>query len=287
MVLSGMRRVARRTAWAWDDILLDALETPLLIAIVSSGLVVFNRILPLQPEWDRAFEILFDFSIVLALVMFVDRATRGVLDRFAAGSTVMQGARGLIQAGVRGVTIGIGILIFLDSIGISITPILASLGVGSLAVALALQDTLANLFAGVYMIADKPIEPGHLVKLPTGEEGYVTKVGWRSTWIRLLPNNMLVIPNAKLAGGAIINYDLPQREIAFHVEVGVHYASDLGKSSAPRSTWRARSSAPSRGACRRPSRRCATPASGRPRSSSTSASGRTTCRPPISSGTSS
>src|SRR5439155_1234119 len=133
-------------------LLIDALSVPLLIAIVSSGLVVFNRILPLQPEWDRAFDILFDFSIVLALVMFVDRATRGVLDRFAAGSAVMQGARGLIQAGVRGVAIGIGILIFLDSIGISITPILASLGVGSLAVALALQDNLANLFAGLYMI---------------------------------------------------------------------------------------------------------------------------------------
>ena len=229
IVLGAMRGVARRTVWAWDDILIDALSAPLLIAIVSSGLVVFNRILPLQPEWDRAFEILFDFSIVLALVMFVDRATRGVLDRFAAGSTVMQGARGLIQAGARGVTIGIGILIFLDSIGISITPILASLGVGSLAVALALQDTLANLFAGLYMIADKPIEPGHMIRLPGGEEGHVSKIGWRSTWIRQQPNSMLVIPNAKLAGGIIINYDLPQREIAFTVPVGVHYDSDLGR----------------------------------------------------------
>ena len=228
IVLGAMRRVAGRTPWAWDDILIDALSVPLLIAIVSSGLVVFNRILPLPPEWDRAFDILFDFSIVLALVMFVDRATRGVLDRFAAGSTVMQGARGLIQAGVRGVAIGIGILIFLDSIGISITPILASLGVGSLAVALALQDTLANLFAGLYMIADKPIEPGHMIRLPGGEEGHVTKIGWRSTWIRQPPNSMLVIPNAKLAGGIIINYDLPQPEIAVTVPVGVHYHSDLG-----------------------------------------------------------
>src|SRR3989442_847489 len=149
IVLGAMRGVARRTAWAWDDILIAALWVPLLIAIVSSGLVVFNRTLPLPPEWDRAFDILFDFSIVLALVMFVDRATRGVLDRFAAGSTVMQGARGLIQAGVRGVAIGIGILIFLDSIGISITPILASLGVGSLALAVArgVQRTVTGAVA--------------------------------------------------------------------------------------------------------------------------------------------
>src|SRR2546425_1572515 len=228
IVLGGMRRVAAKTPWAWDDILVESLSSPLLIAIVASGLLVCDRILPLAPEWDRAFDVLFAFSIALALVLFVDGAVRGALDRLAGASTVLQGARGLIQTGLRAIIVGIGLLIFLDSIGISITPILASLGVGSLAVALALQDTLANLFAGLYMIADKPIEPGHLVRLPGGEEGHVTKIGWRSTWIRQPPNSMLVIPNAKLAGGIIINYDLPQPEIAVTVPVGVHYDSDLG-----------------------------------------------------------
>jgi small-conductance mechanosensitive channel len=229
IVLATLRRVARKTAWTWDDVLLDALSTPLLLLILASGLVVFGRILPLEPEVDRAFDILFAFSVALALVLFTDRAMRGVLDRVSAGSPVMQGARGLIQAGVRGLIIGIGLLIFLDSIGISITPILASLGVGSLAVALALQDTLANLFAGLYMIADKPIEPGQMIRLPGGEEGHVLRIGWRSTWIRMPMNNVLVIPNAKLAGGIIINYDLPQRDIALIVNVGVHYDSDLDR----------------------------------------------------------
>jgi len=228
-VLAAMRRVAGSTGWAWDDVLVHALSTPLLIAILSSGLLLFGRILPLDPEWDRTFDVLFAFSIVLALVLFADSTTRGALDRLSAGSPVMQGARGLIQAGARGIIIGIGLLIFMDSVGISITPILASLGVGSLAVALALQDTLVNLFAGLYMVADKPIEPGHMIRLPGGEEGYVSKIGWRSTWIRMPPNSMLVIPNAKLAGGIIINYDLPQREIALTVPVGVRYDSDLGK----------------------------------------------------------
>lgn len=227
--LGALRRVASRTRWTWDDVLVQSLSTPLLIAILASGLLVFDRILPLQPEWDRAFDVLFAFAIVLALVLFVDRATRGALERLAAGSPVMQGARGLVQAAVRGLIIGIGLLIFLDSIGISITPILASLGVGSLAVALALQDTLANLFAGVYILADKPIEPGHLVKLPTGEEGHVMRVGWRSTWIRLVNNSTLVIPNSRLAGGTIVNFDLFDREIAVTVQAGVHFESDLDK----------------------------------------------------------
>ncbi len=229
IVLGAIRRVAARTAWTWDDVLVESLSLPLLIGIVASGLLVFDRILPLAPEWDRAFDVLFAFSVALALVLFVDRAVRGVLDRLAAGSPILQGARGLIQAGLRGLIVGIGLLIFLDSIGISITPILASLGVGSLAVALALQDTLANLFAGVYMIADKPIEPGQLVRLPGGEEGYVTRIGWRSTWIRMTNNNMLIIPNSRLSGGIIINYDLPDREIAVTIPLGVHHGSDLDR----------------------------------------------------------
>jgi len=227
IVLGAIRRVAARTAWTWDDVLVGSLSLPLLIAILASGFLLCDRILPLAPEWDRAFDVLFAFSIALALVLFVDRATSGVLDRLAAASPILRGARGLIQAGLRGVIVGIGLLIFLDSIGISITPILASLGVGSLAVALALQDTLANLFAGIYMIADKPIEPGQLVRLPGGEEGYVTRIGWRSTWIRMTNNNMLIIPNSKLSGGIIINYDLPDREIAVTIPIGVHFASDL------------------------------------------------------------
>ena len=94
LVLGGMRKVAARTPWTWDDILVESLSTPLLIAIVASGLLVFDRILPLAPEWDRAFDVLFAFSIALALVLLVDRTARAVLDRLAAASPVLQGARG-------------------------------------------------------------------------------------------------------------------------------------------------------------------------------------------------
>jgi small-conductance mechanosensitive channel len=229
IILGAMRRVAARTRWTWDDVVVRALSAPLAIAIVASGLLVFGRILPLASEWDRAFDVLLAGAIVLALVLFTDRLAQGLLDRLASRSSALQGARGLIQGSARGLIIGLGLLIFLDSIGISITPVLASLGVGSLAVALALQDTLANLFAGVYIVADKPVEPGHFVRLEGGEEGFVTKVGWRNTWIRMLANNVVVVPNARLAGSVIVNYNLPDSELAVLLQVGVHYDSDLEK----------------------------------------------------------
>ena len=227
IVFGAMRRVAARTHWTWDAVLVRALSLPLRIAIVASGLLVLERILTLSPAWDRALDVTLALAIVVALVLFVDRGARGLLDRLAARSAELQGARGLIQGSVRGVAAGLGLLIFLDSIGISITPILASLGVGSLAVALALQDTLANFFAGLYMIADKPIEAGHFIRLEGGEQGFVTRLGWRSTWIRTPNDSVVVVPNSKLAGSVITNFNLPRKGFSLGIDLGVAYDSDL------------------------------------------------------------
>ena len=224
----ALRRLAERTSWQWDDVLIDALRKPVIVAIIASGLVVLGRILPLEPEVDRAFDIMLAGAMVLAIVLFVDRAATGVLEQLAETQPVLQGARGLVLGTVRGVIIGIGVLIFLDSIGISIAPILASLGVGSLAVALALQDTLANIFAGFHLIADKPIEAGQFVRLQSGEEGHVVRVGWRTTWITTPQKNTVVVPNSKLAGAVLTNYDMPSHESVFTVEVTVTSA-DLDK----------------------------------------------------------
>ena len=106
---------------------------------------------------------------------------------------------------------------------------MASLGIGSLAVGLALQDTLSNLFAGFYLTLDRPARVGDYIRLESGEEGYVETIGWRSTQVRMLPNNMFVIPNSKLASSIFTNFYLPDRELAVLVDVGVSYNSDLKK----------------------------------------------------------
>jgi len=114
-------------------------------------------------------------------------------------------------------------------VGISITPLVASLGVGSLAVALAFQDTLSNFFAGVYMMIDKPVRVGDFIRLEGGQEGFVSEIGWRSTRLRLLPDNTIIIPNNKLVGSVITNFHLPAPEMSVVVEVGVDYGSDLAR----------------------------------------------------------
>jgi small-conductance mechanosensitive channel len=105
-------------------------------------------------------------------------------------------------------------------------PILTALGVGGIAIALALQDTLSNLFSGFYISLAGQVRMGDYIKLDTGEEGYVKDISWRSTSVRSLQNNVIIIPNAKLAKATITNYDLPEQTMAVSVAVPASYDSD-------------------------------------------------------------
>lgn len=123
----------------------------------------------------------------------------------------------------------IGFLILVQALGLSITPALAGLGIGGLAAALALQGPLANLFSGIHIMLSRQIRPGDYVKLETGHEGYVVDISWRNTTIRELPNNLVIVPNAKLASLIVVNYHQPEPQISVIVPVQVSYSSDLEK----------------------------------------------------------
>lgn len=138
-------------------------------------------------------------------------------------TVVMTGlARGVIRVAV----IAVGSLVALGHLGVAIMPLLTALGVGGLAAALALQDTLSNLFAGFHLLADRPIRLGDLIRLENGVEGTVTDIGWRSTRVRTFSNNEVVVPNAKLAQSILTNYSVPTPETSVGVKVGVTYRCD-------------------------------------------------------------
>ncbi|CAN5557103.1 hypothetical protein BH24ACT22_BH24ACT22_09470 [soil metagenome] len=118
-------------------------------------------------------------------------------------------------------------LIILQSLGVRITPLLAALGVGGLAVALALQETLANLFAGIVIILSRQLRPNDFVQLSSGEQGYVEDISWRNTTIRSLANNMIIVPNAELSSTIVTNYYQPEPQMSLLLTLGVSYASDL------------------------------------------------------------
>jgi small-conductance mechanosensitive channel len=121
----------------------------------------------------------------------------------------------------------VGALIVLGSLGISITPLLTALGVGGLAVALALKDPLSNLFAGLQIIASRQMRPGDYVKFDTGSEGTVVDITWNTTTIRDHEHNLIVIPNEKVVTSSFTNYDLPQPSAIIEVKAGIYADTDL------------------------------------------------------------
>jgi len=157
-------------------------------------------------------------TVAKTLSIFIQRAS----ERRALGVLIT----GLGQSVARGVVYIVGFLMLLTAIGVQITPILTALGVGGLAVALALQDTLSNLFAGAHLLADKPIRVGDYVKVADTVEGHVVDIGWRSTRVRMLQNVVVTIPNKKVAESIITNYDLPEPRLALLIRVGVDYGAD-------------------------------------------------------------
>lgn len=120
-------------------------------------------------------------------------------------------------------------MLILDQLSISITPLIAGFGIGGIAVALALQPTLGNFFAGTYLVSGDVINPGDYIEMENGLAGYVVEIGWRSTRLRTAFNNLVVIPNSRLADTVITNYSDPTMEIGVIVSAGVSYNSNLAK----------------------------------------------------------
>jgi small-conductance mechanosensitive channel len=228
-IFSQIKRFAEKTKTQLDDILLEALDLPLVLLIFVSGVFVLEKILPLgqDAELTRYFIVALKATTIIAVIIFLDRLLKNLIRVYTPKLEILKTSGGIVQGFVRALVIGLGLLILLDSFGVSITPVLASLGIGSLAIALALQPTLENFFSGIQIVIDKPIKLGQFIKLDSGEEGYVEKIGWRSTWVRMLPNNVVVIPNKILVNSKVLNYYYPQKDLAVLVQVGVHYDSDL------------------------------------------------------------
>jgi small-conductance mechanosensitive channel len=163
---------------------------------------------------------------IISATLVASRLAALFVRQYGGGFTSAMRVTTLTQNLASLVVVIFGALILLNSLGVSIAPMLTALGVGGLAVALALQDTISNLFAGFCISIAGQVRPGDYVKLDSGEEGYVNDISWRSTALRALPNNLIVVPNFKLAQAIVTNYHLPEKRMSLLLPVGVSYDSD-------------------------------------------------------------
>jgi small-conductance mechanosensitive channel len=206
--------------------ILETVRVPSIVWCFVPGIAAAMEVANLPPRavhlLNRALVAAIILSVTVTVANVVGMAIARAGNRRALGGPVT----GLAQTSARGAVFVVGGLVLLGAIGVQITPLLTALGVGGLAVALALQDTLSNLFAGLHLLADKPIRVGDYVKIGDSVEGFVVDVGWRSTRVRLLMNSVVIVPNSSVAKSTIINYDLPESRMALLVRVSTDYASD-------------------------------------------------------------
>jgi len=229
IILRVVRGTAKRVSLTLDGRVLWLLDHYLFPLLIVVGLWWLLDVAPLPPKVARAADRMLSLTGLVIAIIVVVKSILVILRNIAARYQPLGNIQAPVELVTKIILVAISGMLILDNLGVSLTPLLTTLGIGSLAVAIALQDTLGNAFAGLHIKADRPIEVGQFIRLDTGEEGYVERIGWRSTRIRMLPNKSAVVPNSKLVQSTIINYDLPDPEVAVLVQVGVHYDSDLKK----------------------------------------------------------
>ena len=229
ILLVRLEHLAKKTTVSADDIIIRALKGVVLLWGILIGILIALQVVTIPENIRNTLWSITTVAILFSVTIFFANVLGEFVVSYTAKYSETLPSTSIFRNITRLVILIIGFLIILQRIGISISPLLTALGVGGLAVALALQDTLSNLFAGIHILVSKQVRPGDFIKLETGEEGYVVDISWRNTTIRMLPNNLVVIPNSKLASSIVTNYYMPEKMLSVLVSVGVSYDSDLEK----------------------------------------------------------
>jgi small-conductance mechanosensitive channel len=225
------KTLAEKTKWQWDDMLMESIgRFPLYLCVLAGCYFSLNFALALEPTYKDTIRDLLGTLIVIAVTVMVARIVSGSVASVTGSSKGKVATTTLIANGSKLLVYLVGLIIIMQNLDIQITPIVTALGLGGLAVALALEDTLNNLFCGVQIVVSRFVRVGDYVKLETGHEGYITDIKARNTTIRSFPDrNRIIVPNSKMASSIVINYSLPERNLWVIITAGVAYDSDLEK----------------------------------------------------------
>jgi small-conductance mechanosensitive channel len=226
ILFGALRRIARKTTTEGEELIVTSLQGPSTLLIIALALYLALRLADIPQEYAgyavKGMHLFIILTVTMALANISGRALAFFLTKVELPISVTS----LINTVIKAMVYAIGVLVMLNFIGISIAPIITALGVGGLAMALALQDTLSNLFAGIHILAEHTVRVGDFIRLETGQEGSVADIGWRTTRIRTPQNNMVIVPNSKLSQSVVTNYYLPERPFVLQMPIGVSYDAD-------------------------------------------------------------
>ena len=228
-------KLTAKTKTTADDVFMANIRKPVIAVVMLAGLsFALKYITALAPYYGTIdFIVSVAYILVAAVVAmnFFELAFTLYLEKISPKVKTDMDTQLLpiIRSILKVIILVFAVIMIMGKAGYDITPMLAGLGIGGLAIALALQPTLASFIAGFYIIADKPLKVGDYIELSGGTRGYVKEVGWRTTKIRTPSNLMVIIPNSKLADSIITNYDMPTKPLSLIEKINVAYESDIDK----------------------------------------------------------
>ncbi len=222
-----LKRILAKNNWLKGGQILKAFRGITFIIFLGIGIYLFVHTLSIEGKIGEYLSKSVMVALMLSSTILLSRVAVAYVTYDSDKTTNDVHNSSIIINITRIVVFSIGIVVILQSLGISVTPILTALGVGGIAVALALQDTLSNLFAGIFIITSNKVRVGDYVKLQSGEEGFIEDISWRTITIKETTDTMVVVPNSKLSTAIYKNFDLPVKDLLFPVQLTVSFDNDM------------------------------------------------------------
>ena len=232
---SRLKSIAKKSSWAGDDAVLDAIEPHIILwfflgalSIASSNIDSVNVSNVFLKNIINNYVSQFLVIVLIGSVtLAAGKLAVSLFNLWAKDQEKGFPSTTMFTNFVRIAIYLIGLLVILDSLNISIAPMITALGVGGLAISLALKDTLTDVFAGLHILLSKKVQVGDFVQIDTGDMGYVQNISWRNTTIMERTNNIIHIPNTRLSSAIIKNFDSGDPSFSIKIPVGVGYGSNL------------------------------------------------------------
>ncbi|MGV8171913.1 MAG: mechanosensitive ion channel family protein, partial [Candidatus Woesearchaeota archaeon] len=211
ILIKIIKKIASKTKTMLDDILVNILEKPTVFAITILGLYISSSMLDFGERGYQVLHNVFTILIVWNIIWIINKIIDALVEHYMAPLTNKSKSQldnhllPFVRKFLKIVVVILGILFILRNIGYDVTSLIAGLGIGGLAFALAAQPLLSNLFGGVAIIADKPFQIGDRVRIDQKFEGYVKEIGMRSTVIKTPIDTLIHIPNNIIATTTVEN----------------------------------------------------------------------------------
>ncbi len=223
-----LHRLAAKTSWEHDDKMIPALNGPIGWMVMVVGLFLALSVLSFSPSVDSFILRLFQASTMVVvfwgILRVVDVLSDAMLDVTRNRDMGVYHFIPMIKKAVRIFLIVIAVILVAQNLGYSVGSLLAGLGIGGLAVALAAQESLGNFFGSISIVADRPFKVGDWIQVGERVDGDVEEIGLRSTKVRSWSKTVLTIPNKVLANEIIQNWSrMPKRRVK--QQVGVTYST--------------------------------------------------------------